>query len=176
MFSSKEGIFYRKHSCWERNLLVDDRPHEAGVVGLKRSPINPENIRKMTPREWARLQGFPNTYKLPVADSHLYKQLGNTVTITVIQAIAVEVFDHLDKLFNSRKIGHVRKRKIIDCLTESSATHEELLDELAPLFLSSESDDKISRSVSNTLQAMKRKGQIEVVGKTASAVWHIASV
>lgn len=160
----------------ERNLLVDDRPHETGVVGLKRSPINSENVRKMTPREWARLQGFPNTYKLPVADSHLYKQLGNTVTITVIQAIAAEVFDYLDKLFNSRKIGHVRKRKIIDYLAESSATHEELLDELAPLFLSSEPDDKISKSVSNTLQAMKRKGQIETAGKTASAVWHIASV
>ena len=160
----------------ERNLLVDNRPHETGVVGLKHSPINSENIRKMTPREWARLQGFPNTYKLPVADSHLYKQLGNTVTITVIQAIAAEIFDYLDQLFNSRKIGQVRKRKIIDRLTESSVTHEELLDELAPLFLSSESDGKISRSVSNTLQAMKREGQIEAVGKTASTVWHIASV
>lgn len=159
----------------ERNLLVDDRPHETGVVGLKHSPINPENIRKMTPREWARLQGFPDSYKLPVADSHLYKQLGNTVTITVIQAIAAEVFDYLEELFKSRKIGFVRKQKIIDCIAEYPMTHGELMDELAPLFLSSEPDEKISRSVSNTLQVMKRKGEIEAVGQTASAVWRVTS-
>lgn len=159
----------------ERNLLIDKRPHKTGVVGLKRSPINPENIRKMTPREWARLQGFPDTYELPVADSHLYKQFGNTVTITVIQAIAAEVFGYLDKLFNSHKIGYARKQKIIDCVTESPATHRELMGELAPLFLSSDSDDNVSRSVSNALQAMKRKGEIKAVGQTTSAVWHIAS-
>jgi len=159
----------------ERNLLVDDRPHETGVVGLKHSPINPENIRKMTPREWARLQGFPDSYKLPVADSHLYKQLGNTVTITVIQAIAAEVFDYLEELFKSHKIGFIRKQKIIDCVAELPMTHGELMDELAPLFLSSEPGDKISRSVSNALQVMKRKGEIEAVGQTASAVWRVTS-
>lgn len=160
----------------ERNLLVDNRPHETGLVGLKHSPINPENIRKMTPREWARLQGFPDSYRLPVADSHLYKQFGNTVTITVIQAIAAEVFSYLEELFRSRKIGNVQKQKIIECVRESSMTHEELMDELTPLFLSSASDDRVSRSVSNALQAMKRNGWIEVVGKTTSAVWRIASI
>ena len=42
----------------------------------------------MTPREWARLQGFPDTYKFVVADTHLYKQFGNSVTVPVIYAIA----------------------------------------------------------------------------------------
>lgn len=47
-------------------------------------------IRKLTPTECARIQGFPSTYKLPsnLADSALYKQFGNSVTVTVIESIA----------------------------------------------------------------------------------------
>ena len=54
--------------------------------------INKENIRKMTPREWARLQGFPDSYVLVVSDTRLYKQLGNSVTVNVIEAIATEIY------------------------------------------------------------------------------------
>ena len=45
----------------------------------------------MTPREWARLQGFPDSYKLEISDVHLYKQLGNSVTVPVIEAIALKI-------------------------------------------------------------------------------------
>ena len=47
-------------------------------------------IRKLTPRECARLQGFPDSYKLPnnLADSALYKQIGNSVSVPVIAEIA----------------------------------------------------------------------------------------
>jgi len=51
--------------------------------------LNGRGIRKLTPRECANFQGFPATYKLPhIADSHLYKQFGNSVSIPVIQRIA----------------------------------------------------------------------------------------
>ena len=50
----------------------------------------------MTPREWARLQGFPDTFKLELADTHLYKQLGNSVTVPVIEAIALKIKEVLD--------------------------------------------------------------------------------
>lgn len=159
----------------ERNLLVDDRPHEMGVVGLKHSPINSENVRKMTPREWARLQGFPDSYKLPVADSHLYKQLGNTVTITVIQAIADVVFDYLDTAFDSRSVNNIRRQKIIDCLTNSPMSHDELVYELLPLYVSTEHPEKVSQNVSYLLQDLKRKGRINSSGKTVSTVWSKAS-
>lgn len=43
--------------------------------------INREYIRKMTSREWARLQGFTDEFKLPVADIHLYKQFRNLATV-----------------------------------------------------------------------------------------------
>lgn len=45
----------------------------------------------MTPREWARLQGFPDDFRLELADTHLYKQLGNSVTVNVIEEIAKEI-------------------------------------------------------------------------------------
>ena len=48
-----------------------------------------KGIRKLTPRECFRIQGFPDTYKLPdIADSALYKQIGNSVSVTVISRIA----------------------------------------------------------------------------------------
>lgn len=51
--------------------------------------LNGRGIRKLTPRECANFQGFPQDYKLPkIADSHLYKQFGNSVSVPVIQRIA----------------------------------------------------------------------------------------
>ncbi|MBU0459813.1 MAG: DNA cytosine methyltransferase [Nanoarchaeota archaeon] len=49
-----------------------------------------KGIRKLTPQECIRFQGFPNSYKLPkeLADSRLYKQIGNSVTATVLEGIA----------------------------------------------------------------------------------------
>ena len=47
-------------------------------------------FRKLTPRECFNLQGFPKDYKFPndLADSHLYKQAGNSVTVTLISKLA----------------------------------------------------------------------------------------
>ena len=75
----------------ERNLIVDSRPHSLEPVTHIKGEINKEDIRKMTPREWARLQGFPDSYKLSLADTHLYKQFGNSVTVNVIEAIAERI-------------------------------------------------------------------------------------
>ncbi len=75
----------------ERNLIVDHRAHSMEPVTHIKGEINKEDIRKMTPREWARLQGFPDDYKLVLSDTHLYKQFGNSVTVNVIEAIAKEI-------------------------------------------------------------------------------------
>jgi len=53
--------------------------------------INKENIRKMTPREWARLQGFPDDFVFYATDTQLYKQLGNTVSVNVVEAVARQI-------------------------------------------------------------------------------------
>ncbi|GHU81940.1 cytosine-specific methyltransferase [Clostridia bacterium] len=79
----------------ERNLIIDKRQKELTPTTHIKGEINKEGIRKMTPREWARLQGFKDSFKLPVADVHLYKQLGNTVTVNVIESIAKKIMEVL---------------------------------------------------------------------------------
>lgn len=55
-------------------------------------------IRKLTPRECANFQGFPDTFILPnLVDSQLYKQCGNSVVVEVIKKIAIEIKKIKDK-------------------------------------------------------------------------------
>ena len=80
----------------EGNLIKDEREHSMIPTTHIKGEINKDSIRKMTPREWARLQGFPEDFKLELADTHLYKQFGNSVTVNVIEAIAREIKKVLD--------------------------------------------------------------------------------
>ena len=80
----------------ERNLIIDKRQTDLTPTTHIKGEINKEGIRKMTPREWARLQGFPDSYKLVLADVHLYKQFGNSVTVPVIKAIAEKIKEQLN--------------------------------------------------------------------------------
>ena len=82
----------------ERNLIIDHRPHSMIPTTHIKGEINKEDIRKMSPREWARLQGFPDSYNLTLADTHLYKQFGNSVSVPVIEAIAKEIKRVLDNV------------------------------------------------------------------------------
>lgn len=75
----------------ERNLVYDDRLTDFTPVTNIKGEVNRQGIRKMTPREWARLQGFPDSYIIPVADASAYKQFGNSVAVPAIQATAENV-------------------------------------------------------------------------------------
>ena len=56
-----------------------------------------EIIRKITPRECARIQGFPESFRIPnLAKSHLYKQFGNSVSVTVVQRIADQIIKAIE--------------------------------------------------------------------------------
>lgn len=55
-----------------------------------------KNPRKLTPREASRLQGFPESFIIPVSDTQAYKQFGNSVAVPVINAIANEIIKVLD--------------------------------------------------------------------------------
>jgi DNA (cytosine-5)-methyltransferase 1 len=54
-----------------------------------------KNPRMLTPRECARLQGFPEHFKIPVAKTAAYKQFGNSVALPVIKKIAEGICNHL---------------------------------------------------------------------------------
>lgn len=75
----------------ERNLIIDNRLKDFTPVTHIKGEINREGIRKMTPREWARLQGFPDEFIIPVADASAYKQFGNSVAVPVVRAVGEEI-------------------------------------------------------------------------------------
>ena len=58
-----------------------------------------ERIRKLTPRECLRLQGFPESFKIVVSDTQAYKQAGNAMSVNVIKMVFGRVQKAKDKLF-----------------------------------------------------------------------------
>ena len=77
----------------ERNLVIDHRITDYTPTTHIKGSVNREGIRKMTPREWARLQGFPDKFIIPVADASAYKQFGNSVAVPAIQATANKILE-----------------------------------------------------------------------------------
>lgn len=97
----KEGGIYQ----WRRQYV---RENKKGVcptltanmgMGGHNVPIikDKKGIRKLTPYECARIQGFPENYALPcIADSALYKQFGNSVSVPVIEAVARQMMKAME--------------------------------------------------------------------------------
>lgn len=56
------------------------------------------NPRKLTPRECARLQGFPENFIIPVSDTQAYKQFGNSVAVPVVRAVAKQLISEMKRL------------------------------------------------------------------------------
>ena len=95
----------------ERNLIFD--PHE-GIAGQivkgKKTPLNSMGIRMMTPNEWGKLQGFVNyafvdsegidhfSFPDSLPNSQKYKQFGNSVTIPVIEKMALFIYESICKM------------------------------------------------------------------------------
>ena len=87
----------------ERNLIQDiPRPRAVGRAG---TPLNTEGIRKLTVREYARLQGFPDDYEFSDKVTVAYKQIGNAVSVPVAEAVAREVKKSLASVEAYETIG-----------------------------------------------------------------------
>jgi len=68
-------------------LQTDGQLRQGSSWGTDKSQSS-RNIRRLTPTESERLQGFPNNWTEGVSDTQRYKQMGNAVTVNVVQAIA----------------------------------------------------------------------------------------
>ncbi|HJX50210.1 MAG TPA: DNA (cytosine-5-)-methyltransferase [Candidatus Nanoarchaeia archaeon] len=64
-------------------------------------PRNGNNPRRLTPRECARLMGFPESFKIPVSDTQAYRQFGNSVVVPLVMEIAREIVNVLDNNFKN---------------------------------------------------------------------------
>jgi DNA (cytosine-5)-methyltransferase 1 len=65
--------------------LVSSDAHKIGVLHKGR-------MRRITPRECARLQGYPDSFQCHPVDTHAYKQFGNSVSVPVIKAVVLDLF------------------------------------------------------------------------------------
>lgn len=81
----------------ECNLVIDFRQKDLTPTTRIKGEVNKQGWRKMTPREWARLQGYPDKFKIVVADASAYKQFGNSVAVPAIQATAHQILKALNK-------------------------------------------------------------------------------
>jgi DNA (cytosine-5)-methyltransferase 1 len=61
--------------------------------------------RRLTPRECARIMGFPGGFKIPVSDTQAYKQFGNSVIVPVIEAVALHMKPHIMSLKRYEETG-----------------------------------------------------------------------
>ena len=68
-----------------------------------------KNPRRLTPRECARLQGFPESFKIPVSDTQAYKQFGNSVVVPLMSNVAQLVCAKLKEL--DKKASKGKKNK-----------------------------------------------------------------
>ena len=57
-----------------------------------------KNPRRLTPRECARLQGFPDTFIIPVSDTQAYRQFGNSVVVPLISNVANLIIDKIEEM------------------------------------------------------------------------------
>ncbi len=102
-----EVINYNSVYQWRRKYVRENKSSVCPTLtanmgtGGHNVPIvlDEKGIRKLTPRECANFQGFPSEYMLPkIADSQLYKQIGNSVTVPVISRIAKNIQEVLREL------------------------------------------------------------------------------
>lgn len=68
-----------------------------------------ENPRKLTPRECARLQGFPDTFVIPVSDTQAYRQFGNSVVVPLMAAVAKLIINKINELEISNRLNGYRE-------------------------------------------------------------------
>lgn len=82
--------------------LVTSDAHKLGVVHNGR-------VRRITPRECARLQGFPDDFTCHPTDTHAYRQFGNSVSVPVVKAVLIDMFNHIpsDLLITKQNIGTI---------------------------------------------------------------------
>jgi DNA (cytosine-5)-methyltransferase 1 len=66
-------------------------------------PQEGKNPRRLTPRECARLQGFPDSFVIPVSDNQAYKQFGNSVVTPLIQEVGKNIVKEICRINELKK-------------------------------------------------------------------------
>jgi DNA (cytosine-5)-methyltransferase 1 len=92
----------------DTSRTLSARYHKDGSeILIDRGPgVNP---RRLTPRECARLMGFDDSFVLPVSDTQLYRQFGNSVVVPAVKAVAQAMAPYLKKSLKQGKASGIAK-------------------------------------------------------------------
>lgn len=86
-------------------------------AGASYSYLTVNGIRRLTPREMLRLQGFPETFKIVVPDTQIRKQAGNSVVVPKMEAVAAAMIDAIEQPPIMENKRHERTRPRIDLIS-----------------------------------------------------------
>jgi DNA (cytosine-5)-methyltransferase 1 len=91
-----EYVYCLLTSKYEHNLIIDNSKPTGVFHNIKAKKagdnvINKQNVRRLTPKEYGRLQGFPDDFKVPVVNKHAYRLFGNAVAVPVVEALYTEI-------------------------------------------------------------------------------------
>ena len=78
-----------------------DKKNRANFVASKDRPIS--DVRRLTPNECRKLQGFPSDWKYVVSDTQSYRQFGNAVSVNVSYAVAQSINKFLKDINYGKK-------------------------------------------------------------------------
>lgn len=85
------ATMHKMHRASQDNYYTDNENY------IKYCGESKTNIRKLTPNECRKLQGFPSDWKQVVSDTQAYKQFGNAVTVDVAYSVAKNIIEFIDK-------------------------------------------------------------------------------
>lgn len=96
LIATNQFVYCLLTSKYEHNLIVDNTTPIGLFNNIKAKEsldnvINQQNVRRLTPKEYARLQGFPEDFKVPIVNKHAYRLFGNAVAVPVVEAIFTEI-------------------------------------------------------------------------------------
>jgi DNA (cytosine-5)-methyltransferase 1 len=84
------ATMHKMHRASQDNYFTDNLNYEKHCGNIK------TNIRKLTPNECRKLQGFPSDWKQVVSDTQAYKQFGNAVTVDVAYEVAKSLMEYIE--------------------------------------------------------------------------------
>ena len=96
------ATMHKMHRASQDNYVTDEANYERNVI----DKIKRIAIRKLTPNECRKLQGFPSDWHQVVSDVQAYKQFGNAVTVNVAYAVASKIMTHIQKFNLDRNDIH----------------------------------------------------------------------
>jgi DNA (cytosine-5)-methyltransferase 1 len=86
---------------------------DGSEILVQRGKTGKARPRRLTPRECARLMGFPDTFRIPVSDTQAYKQFGNSVVVPVIEEAARIMYPHIMTIMQEQELSKYQNAMVV---------------------------------------------------------------